>query len=163
MLGSPVGRTTCCTGWRPQSRSAGPICSLRWCSCERLARARQPEPGCGGRPAHVTRQDGQVDERLAAINERVAAATDAWLADPRDGNVYQRMVAAVEARRAYLQPPLPDQPPEPDPPVPTPSVEQDDEVLDELADAGDGAVKPVSELLAGGDARAALDRLRRSK
>src|SRR4051794_28175242 len=59
-------------------------------------------------------EDGGVAERRAAINERVAAAVDAWLAAPRDGNVSQRIVAAIEARRAYLQPPLPDLPPEPD-------------------------------------------------
>ena len=109
----------------------------------------------------MTGQDGRVDERLAAINERVAAAVDAWLADPRDGNVYSRMVAAVEARRAYLQPPLPDLPPEPDPPVPTPEHVQDDEALDGLAD-GHAAVRPVGDLLVGGDVRAALDRLRRA-
>ena len=51
----------------------------------------------------MTGQDGRVDERLAAINERVAAAVDAWLADPRDGNVYQRMVAAVEATWAEVR------------------------------------------------------------
>ena len=100
-----------------------------------------------------------MDERLAAINERLATAVDAWLADPRDGNVYQRMVSAVEARRAYLNPPLPDQPPEPDPPVPTPEATQDDEALDELAD-GHAAVRPVGDLLTGGDVRAALGRLR---
>jgi hypothetical protein len=107
----------------------------------------------------VSGQDGRVDERLAAINERVAAAVDAWLTDPRDGNVYQRLIAAVEARRAYLNPPLPDAPPEPDPPIPTPEAVQDDEALDELAD-GAAAVRPVGDLLCGGDVRAALDRLR---
>ena len=100
---------------------------------------------------------------MAAIHERVAAAVDAWLADPRDGNVYQRMVGAVEARRAYLQPPLPDLPPEPDPPVPTPEHLQDDEALDELADAGDGAVQPVGNLIATGDVRAVMERLRRQR
>jgi hypothetical protein len=73
------------------------------------------------------------------------------------------MVAAVEARRAYLQPPLPGLPPEPDPPVPSPEVTQDDEALDELADAGDEAVQPVGDLIATGDGRAVMERLRRGQ
>ena len=73
------------------------------------------------------------------------------------------MVAAVEARRAYLQPPLPDLPREPDRPVPSPEHLQDDEALDELADAGDGAVQPVGDLTARGDVRAVLERLRRGQ
>ncbi|WP_165400115.1 hypothetical protein [Motilibacter rhizosphaerae] len=47
--------------------------------------------------------------------------------------------------------------------MPTPEVTQDDEALDELADTGDGVVQPVGDLLAGGDARAALERLRGSR
>lgn len=93
-----------------------------------------------------------MDERLAAINERVAAAADAWLADPRDGNVYQRLVAAIESRRAYLQPPIPAV----DPPVPTPRETQSDEVLDEL---DNGTLRPLDELIAG-DPKAAMERLR---
>ena len=101
-----------------------------------------------------------MDERLAALNERIGAAADAWLADPRDAGVYQRLVAAVEARRAYLRPQLPtDADPDPEAGVRTPQHTQPDELLDGLADTGSAA--PLGDLLAGSSAREVLDRLRR--
>ena len=45
-----------------------------------------------------------MDERLAALDRRVAEAADAWLADSRDTGVYARLVSAIEARSAYLHP-----------------------------------------------------------
>jgi len=100
-----------------------------------------------------------MDERLAALDRRVAAAADAWLIDPRDVGVYGRLVAAIEARRAYLNPPLGEEPREVEPVVAPPSAEQDDEVFDELA-AGERAVQSIGEALQGNPADV-LARLRR--
>jgi hypothetical protein len=108
----------------------------------------------------VTVDDGAVDERLAALDDRVASAADAWLTDPRDVGVYARLVTAIEARRAYLRPQLPtDDEPAAEPPVAVPAATQEDEVLDGLADTS--AAAPLGELLAGDDPREVLDRLRR--
>ena len=125
-----------------------------------------------------------VDERAADLDRRVAEAADAWLADPRDVGVYGRLVAAIEARRVYLQPGLftPSTTPSPtadkaaegaavqqtsspggsSPEVDRPSLDdlerpQNEELLDEL---GAGSVQPLGEQLAGGDVRAILHRLR---
>lgn len=76
----------------------------------------------------------------------VAAAADAWLSEPRDTVVYARLVAAIERRRAFLNPTLP----QPDP-VDAP------EVLDEVG--SDRPPETVGSLL-GTDPRAALARLR---
>jgi hypothetical protein len=43
-----------------------------------------------------------MDDRLAALDGSVAAAADAWLADPQDARVYERLVRAVLDRRAHL-------------------------------------------------------------
>lgn len=124
-----------------------------------------------------------VDERAADLDRRVAEAADAWLADPRDVGVYGRLVAAIEARRIYLQPglftpttasPATDKaadgtavqqtssPGGSSPEVDRPSVDdlerpQNEELLDEL---GAGSVQPLGEQLAGADVRAILHRLR---
>lgn len=115
-----------------------------------------------------------VDERLAALNDRVASAADAWLADPHDVGVHGRLVRAVRERHAYLHPTLDQEvydpgtalQPTPLPPersaaeAPPPTQEQPDEVLDHLADRG--PVQTLGEALAGKDPREVLDRLRRS-
>lgn len=36
-----------------------------------------------------------IEPALTLLNERVAEAVDAWLADPQDAGVYQRLLAAV--------------------------------------------------------------------
>lgn len=73
-----------------------------------------------------------VDVRLAWHDRRVAEAAAAWLAEPRDTQAYTRLVAAAEARRAYLHPQLGDV--EELQPVPAPQM-QPDELLDELAES----------------------------
>lgn len=100
----------------------------------------------------------RMDERLAALDRRVAAAADAWLTDPRDTGVYGRLVAAIEARRAYLNPPLDEDPREVEPVAAPPAVEQDEEVLDGLADTVT-PIQSVGEVLRG-DPAAVLARLR---
>lgn len=99
-----------------------------------------------------------MDERLAVLDHRVAAAADAWLADPRDTGVYGRLVAAIEDRRAYLNPALDEDPREIEPVAALPAAEQDDEVLDELADT-EAPIRPLGEVLRG-DPAAVLARLR---
>ncbi|WP_202377829.1 TetR/AcrR family transcriptional regulator [Mycobacterium paraintracellulare] len=42
-----------------------------------------------------------MDERLAAFNHEVASAADDWFDNPRNAEVYGRLIAAIEARRAY--------------------------------------------------------------
>ncbi|WP_231127249.1 hypothetical protein [Motilibacter aurantiacus] len=96
-----------------------------------------------------------MDERLAAINERVAAAVDAWLRDPRDAGVYERMVAAVEARRAHLSPPQGERPTARQPDTAPRLVPPPDERV------STGTVQRLGTLLGGDDPRAALERLRR--
>ena len=100
----------------------------------------------------------RMDERLATLDRRVAAAADAWLADPRDTGIYGRLVAAIEARRAYLNPPLDEDPHEVESVAAPPATEQEDEVLDELADTG-APIRPIGEVLRG-DPAAVLARLR---
>ena len=99
---------------------------------------------------------------LDALNERVAAAVEAWLTDPRDPRVYARLVSSVDARRAALAelvPRLVSAVPVPE--VPTAEADGDDGSTDEGSDEDDtGSVRPMGELL-GADVRAALDRLRR--
>ncbi|HKG49482.1 MAG TPA: hypothetical protein VKB14_03520 [Actinomycetales bacterium] len=46
-----------------------------------------------------------MDDHLALIDARVAEAAEAWLNDPRDTDVYARLVLAVRARRQYLEAP----------------------------------------------------------
>lgn len=72
-----------------------------------------------------------MDERLAALDRRVAEAADAWAADCLDTGVYSRLMAAILARRAYLNPLL-ELGQAPEAPTPVPEHLQDDEVLDEL-------------------------------
>ena len=71
-----------------------------------------------------------MDERLAVLDATVARAADAFLADPLDVGVYARLVQAVMARRAYLNPPFPTPPPALDPLVATPAHVQEVELLD---------------------------------
>lgn len=47
-----------------------------------------------------------MDDRDVTLSRRVADAADAWLRDPRDAQIYGRLVTAVLERRAYLQPAL---------------------------------------------------------
>lgn len=47
-----------------------------------------------------------MDDRDVTLSRRVADAADAWMRDPRDAQIYGRLVNAVLARRAYLQPRL---------------------------------------------------------
>ena len=47
-----------------------------------------------------------MDEREIMFSRRVADAADAWLRDPQDTQVYTRLVNAVLARRAHLEPTL---------------------------------------------------------
>jgi hypothetical protein len=102
----------------------------------------------------------------------VAAAADAWLADPQDAGVYGRLVGAIRDRRAYLNPKLDETPYDPEaaappgagtprevePIVVTPTHTQPDEVLDELAEHH--PVQPLGAALRGADPREVLDRLR---
>ena len=44
--------------------------------------------------------------RSATLARHVAEAADAWLRDPLDAGVYQRLVAATLAWRAHAQPTL---------------------------------------------------------
>lgn len=95
-----------------------------------------------------------MDERIAALDRRVAEAAEAWLADPRDTGVYTRLVQAIEARRAYLQPQLELEEPSRDDLVP--EALQESEVLDDLST---GTVQPVGAMLRG-DVRMVLAGLR---
>jgi hypothetical protein len=47
-----------------------------------------------------------VDAQGARLARQVADAADAWLRDPRDTQVYARLVAAVELWRKHVQPAL---------------------------------------------------------
>ena len=124
--------------------------------------------------------------QLAVLNRRVAEAADAWLTDPSDVGVYGRLVAAVTARRALVHPTLDGAAIEPQSGAQRPpdavvaaaaaaaaaagpdddavdvvgvldGPDQDDELLDELADHS--PVQAVGVALAG-DPRAVLDQLR---
>jgi len=107
-----------------------------------------------------------MDEELAVLSERVAAAADAWLADPQDVRVYGHLVRAVHERRTHLHPPLASQGSEPEvettPPQPLgPTTGAGaDEILHDLDDAG--PVRSLGAFLVGADPRDVLDRLRRS-
>ena len=46
------------------------------------------------------------DASAAVLARHVAEAADAWLRDPLDAGVYQRLVAATLAWRAYTRPAL---------------------------------------------------------
>lgn len=111
-----------------------------------------------------------IDPALALLDQRVAEAADAWLTDPQDAAVYQRLLAAVAQRRAHLRGLAP---------VPLDLVaatvdrgdvvQADDDSDAEVAgdrDAGVGddsrhdAVRAVGDLLDPTDVRAALARLR---
>lgn len=79
-------------------------------------------------------------------DREVATAATAWLADPRNLDVYRRLVEAVERRNRWLQPELP-------------ATDTDTpEVFDEVG--ADHPPQPVGEVLGGHDPRAVLDRLR---
>ena len=86
-----------------------------------------------------------MDERLAALDRRVAEAADAWAADCLDTGVYSRLIAAILARRAYLNPLL-ELGQTPQNPTPVPERLQDDEVLDEV---GAPDPRPVGDDLTG--------------
>jgi hypothetical protein len=92
-----------------------------------------------------------MDEQRAVRDGRVAAAAEAWLADPLDIGVYGRLVGAVRDRRAYLDATL--DPSDADP-SPDPSPDPDDERH---------AVQPLGAWIAGADPREILDRLRGAK
>jgi hypothetical protein len=47
-----------------------------------------------------------VDHDAARLAEQVAEAADAWLRDPRDAGVYQRLVHAIDAWRGATRPQL---------------------------------------------------------
>ena len=47
-----------------------------------------------------------MDAQGARLARQVADAADAWLRDPRDTQVYARLVAAVELWREHVQPAL---------------------------------------------------------
>jgi len=46
------------------------------------------------------------DARAAALARHVAEAADAWLRDPLDAGIYQRLVTATLAWRAHTRPVL---------------------------------------------------------
>ncbi|RZS80149.1 hypothetical protein EV189_3630 [Motilibacter rhizosphaerae] len=96
-----------------------------------------------------------MDEQLAALNDRVATAVEAWLSSPRDAGVYARLVSAAEARRAYLavQRAAPAVVEPAGGPAPQPEIEPEPD--------DDGVVQPVRDLLGGDDVRTMLERLRR--
>ena len=96
-----------------------------------------------------------MDERLAALDRRVAEAADAWAADSLDTGVYSRLITAIVARRAYLNPLL-ELGQVPQSPAPAPEHLQDDEVLDEV---GAPDPRPVGDDLAG-DVKQVLESLR---
>jgi hypothetical protein len=83
-----------------------------------------------------------MDDRDVLLSRRVADAADAWMRDPRDAQIYGRLVDAVLARRAYLQPVLDLSADEPGP--------QRSEVLDGLA--GEPVTK-LGEIIANLDLR----------
>jgi len=96
-----------------------------------------------------------VDDQLGMHDGRVAAAADAWLADPEDVGVYGRLVSAVRDRRVYLRT----------------AHHRPSGVIDEVADdvpddPGDDpgndrhAVQPLGAWITGADPREILDRLR---
>ena len=145
----------------PSKAPAGP---------DRIRADESPEHSGGVAPSHVFDRGSRhrppragmlegVDERARALDARVAAAADAWLADPRDAGVYARLVTAILARRAYLNPPLPSPPMEVEAMHIVPVVEQDDELLDELAE-GERAVQTIATVL-DGEPVEVLTRLRR--
>lgn len=47
-----------------------------------------------------------MNDREYELARHVAATADAWLTDPRDGGLYQRLVDAVLAWRSYAMPTL---------------------------------------------------------
>jgi hypothetical protein len=95
-----------------------------------------------------------MDERLYALNNRVAEAADAWLNDPRDRRIYSYLVDAIVARRAHVTPQLADHP---ENATLAEMAAPPGEDLDELGDLA--AVAPLSDLV-GGDPKAVLQRLR---
>jgi hypothetical protein len=46
--------------------------------------------------------DRGVDDRLSALDSRVAQAVDAWFDAPLDAALYLRLMRAVQDRRAFL-------------------------------------------------------------
>lgn len=71
-------------------------------------RTRLGRPYRGGAVVH---KDGRVpppnDPAQPGWHDRaVANAADAWLNEPRDVHVYQRLVDAIDRRRAWLHPTL---------------------------------------------------------
>jgi hypothetical protein len=96
--------------------------------------------------------------QVAALNERVAEAADAWLVDPRDVGVYGRLVAAIEARRAWLNPTLDAE--EVDVPPGAAEAEAGDDAAAGGAEVDAVEVPRVGEGLESGDPREVLERLR---
>lgn len=101
-----------------------------------------------------------TDPALALLDARVAEAAEAWLTDPRDVGVYERLLAAVAARRAHRRVGADA--------IDDPADEGPDDDRVEAADADDlegtaaerSSLRAVGDLLDARDARAALDRLR---
>lgn len=94
---------------------------------------------------------------LADVDRKVAAAADAWLTDPRDVDVYRRLVEAVTLRRRQLER-LAASAGRNAPVGAEPAQGEPEERGIEERDVP--AVPAVGEFL-GGDPRAVLDRLRR--
>lgn len=108
-----------------------------------------------------------MDEQVAQLSERVAAAADAWLTDPRDSGIYARLVDAMAARRRYLHPPLDNDPDaseqaaerDVDRSGPALGDVDDPEVLDALGDEPQGGPVRLGTDLDEADPRAVLCRL----
>ncbi len=70
-----------------------------------MADTREPRPGRAGSDRRASRAADLDGEQRTLAAERVAAAAEAWLADPRDVRVYGRLVAAVAEWRAEARAP----------------------------------------------------------
>lgn len=94
----------------------------------------------------------EAETTAARLARAVAEASDAWLADPRDVNVYERLVKATAAWKAYTYPVLPGTervtgrrtPRTPLGPPPTPAA-----VREPDKDPGPTGPAPVSDVVAG--------------
>ncbi len=70
-----------------------------------MADTLEPRPDRSGADPRARRAPEVDGEQRPPAAERVAAAAEAWLADPRDVRVYGRLVAAVAEWRAAGQVP----------------------------------------------------------
>jgi hypothetical protein len=100
-----------------------------------------------------------VDETPGSLDARVAAAADAWLADPQDVEVYRRLVTAVRERRAHLDGAVAGRS-TPSPALPAAASDPEDEVDGEDdARIDHASVRALGASLSG-DPREVLARLR---